>query len=79
MDISTKHNITFSVEQINKIYRVFVEISRILPQVNGNRKRMISINFILRKVLRMMRLPYKNIQTSRSKKTLASYGSTSYC
>ena len=54
MDISTKHNITFSVEQINKIYRVFVEIGRILPQVNGNRKRMISINFILRKVLGMM-------------------------
>ena len=32
MDISTKHNITFSVEQKNKIMRIFSEIGKILPQ-----------------------------------------------
>ena len=73
MDISTKHNITFSVEQKNKIMRIFSEIGKILPQINGERKRMISLNFILRQVLRMMGLPFDKIQISRSKKTLASY------
>ena len=38
MDISTKHNITFSVEQKNKIMRIFSEIGDILPQINGERK-----------------------------------------
>ena len=73
MDISTKHNITFSVEQKNKIMRIFSEIGKILPQINGERKRMISLNFILRQVLRMMDLPFNEIPISKSKKTLASY------
>ena len=73
MDISTKHNITFSVEQKNKIMRIFSEIGKILPQINGKRKRMISLNFILRQVSRMMGLPFDKIPISESKKTLASY------
>ena len=73
MDISTKHNITFSVEQKNKIMRIFSEIGEILPQINGERKRMISLYFILRQVLRMMGLPFNEIPISKSKKTLASY------
>ena len=73
MDISTKHNINFSVEQKNKIMRIFSEIGKILPQINGEWKRMISLNFILRQVLRMMGLPFNKIPISKSKKTLASY------
>ena len=73
MDISTKHNITFSVEQKNKIMRIFSEIGDILPQINGERKRMISLNFILIQVLRMMDLPFNKIPISKSKNTLASY------
>ena len=73
MDINTKHDISFSVEQKNKIMRIFSEIGKILPQINGERKRMISLNFILRQVLRMMGLPFNKIQISGSKKTLASY------
>ena len=73
MDISTKHNMTFSVEQKNKIMRIFSEIGDILPQINGERKRMISLNFILRQVSRMMGLPFNKIPISKTKKTLASY------
>ena len=73
MDISTKHNITFSVEQKNKIMKIFSEIDKILPQINGERKRMISLNFILRQVSRMMGLPFNKIPISKTKKTLASY------
>ena len=73
MDISTKHNITFSVEQKNKIMRIFSEIGKILPQINGERKRMISLNFILIQVLRMMGLPFDKIPISKTKRTLNSY------
>ena len=73
MDIGTKHNITFSFEQKNKIMRIFSEIGKIFHQMNGERKRMISLNFILRQVLRMMGLPFNKIPISKSKKTLAFY------
>ena len=73
MDIGTKYNITFSVEQKNKIMRIFSEIGEILPQINGERKRMISLNFILIQVLRMMDIPFNKIPISKSKNTLASY------
>ena len=73
MDISTKHKITFSVEQKNKIMRIFSEIGEILPQINGERKRMISLNFILIQVLKMMSLPFDKIPISKSKRTLNSY------
>ena len=73
MDFSTKHNMTFSVEQKNKIMRIFSEIGDILPQINGERKRMISLNFILRQVSRMMSLPFDKIPISKSKRTLNSY------
>ena len=73
MDIGTKYNITFSVEQKKKIMRIFSEIGKILPQINGERKRMISLNFILIEVLRMMGLPFNKIPISKSKNTLVSY------
>ena len=73
MDIGIKNNITFSVEQKNKIMRIFSEIGKILPQINGERKRMISLNFILIQVLKMMSLPFDKIPISKSKRTLNSY------
>ena len=73
MDIGIKHDIIFSFEQKNKIMRIFSEIGEILPQINDARKRMISLNFILRQVLKMMGIPYNKIPISKSKKTLAFY------
>ena len=73
MDIGTKYNVTFSVEKKNEIMRIFSEIGKILPQINGERKRMISLNFILIQVLRMMGLPFNKIPISESKRTLNSY------
>ena len=57
----------------DRIYRVFVEIGEIIHLVNGNRKRMISTKFIMRKILEMMGLPYDNIQSTKSRKTSAFY------
>ena len=59
--------------QRDRIYKVFVEIGTILPLVNGTRKRMMSVNFIMRRIFMMMGIPYKKIPISKSKKTLASY------
>ena len=54
-NISSKYRITFSVEQKNKILRIFAEIDKILPQINETRKRIISVNFILRKIFLNLR------------------------
>ena len=71
--IQEKYNIKISYHQKYKIDRVFTELGNIINEVNGKRKRMISTNFILRKVLSMMNLPFDNIPISKSKKTLAFY------
>ena len=65
LDITQKYNIEISYHQKHKIDRVFREIGKIINEVNGNRKRMISINFILRKLLMIMNLPFDNIPISK--------------
>ena len=72
-DLSLKYRITFSVVQKNKIIELFSVIGKILSQINGERKRMISVNFILAKILKMMKLPYSYVKVTKSKKTLAFY------
>ena len=62
-----------SVQNGLKIFRVFKEIEKILPQVNGNRKRMINTNFILKELFKMMKLPHDNIKVTKSKRTLKFY------
>ena len=73
MDVTSKYNITFSVNQKNRIMKIFSEIGKIFPQINGERKRMVSVYFILHKILRMMNLQFENIPISKSKKTLTFY------
>ena len=73
LNIEEKYNIKISNCQKHKIDTVFVEIGKVLNEVNGIRKRMISVNFIMRKIFKMMGIPCKNIPISKSKKTLAFY------
>ena len=73
LNIEEKYNIEVSCYQKNKIDLVFIEIGKILNEVNGTRKRMISVNFIMRRIFKMMGIPYKKIPTTKSKKTLAFY------
>lgn len=47
----------------NRIFEVFEKNESVLPQINGDRKRMINIDFILKQILMMMRLQYKNMPT----------------
>ena len=71
LNIEEKYNIEVSYHQKNKIDMVFVEIGKILNEVNGTRKRMISINFIMRSIFKMIGLPYSKIPISTSKKTFS--------
>ena len=73
LNIEEKYNIKISNCQKQKIDARYVEIGKVLNEVNGTRKRMISVNFIMRKIFKMIGIPYKNIPISKSKKTLAFY------
>ena len=68
-----KHGIEINYENRQKIYKIFKLIDTVLSQVNGNRKRMISVTYVLRKLFEMLGLSCKNIPLSKSKKTLRFY------
>ena len=72
-DLSLKYRITFSVVQKNKIMELFSVIGKILSHINGERKRMISVNFILAKILKMMKLSYSYVKVTKSKRTKVIY------
>ena len=50
--------------------RIFSVIGKILPQINGERKRMISVNFIIVKILKMMKLPHSYVKVTKSERTI---------
>ena len=71
--ISSENYIQLTFSQRDRIYKVFVEIDSVLHKVNDGRKRMISIKFIIKQLFKMLGLPYKSIQVTKSKKTLTYY------
>ena len=60
-----------SVQNSLKICRIFKEIEKFLPLVNGNRKRMINTNFILKQLFKMFKIPNDNIPVSKLKRTFS--------
>ena len=70
-DICCKYSINLTCQDQIKIKKIFSEIGKILDDVNGTRKRMISINFILRKLLNLMNIPCDEIPISKWAKTIA--------
>ena len=62
--------IELTFDQRNRIYKVFKEIDNILKYVNKkDRKRIISVNYLLRMILKMMKLSYDNIPVTKSVRT----------
>lgn len=59
--------------QREAIYSIFDLLDRVQPEINGNRKRMINIKFVLRMLFQIMGLPYNEIKITKSKKTLQFY------
>ena len=73
LKIQEKYGIELSNSQKNKIDSIYVAIGNVINDVNCTRKRMISINFIMRKIFKMIGIPFENIPISKSKKTLYFY------
>ena len=61
-DICSKNKIQITHDKINQIIKIFEEIERTLPQLNGNRTRTISTYFIITQLFKMVNLPYENIR-----------------
>ena len=72
-NICFKNRIDLTHVQRDRIYRVFAEISDIIPNVNYRRKRMISTRYIIKQLFMMMGLKYDFIPITRSEKTRAFY------
>ena len=68
-----ENNTELTHGQRDRIYKVFVEIGTIIPLVNRNRKRMISIKYVIKQLFKMLGLPYNDINVTKSKKTLKYY------
>ena len=64
-DIVQKNHIQISYHDRDKILRIFASINQVLSQVNGDRKHMISIKFILRQICRLLGIEYKCISVSK--------------
>ena len=62
-DKCSKDNMQITTIDKNRIFEVFEKNESVLPQINGDRKRMINIDFILKQILMIMRLQYKNMPT----------------
>ena len=71
--MAQKHNLQMSHKNREKILKIFALINEVLPQVNNDRERVISIKFILRQIVRILGREYKCIPLSKSKKTLTMY------
>ena len=69
INLRQKHDIDVSYDQQQKIEKVFKEIGQVNDLVYENRKRMISINSILRKLFLLMNKPFDMIPITKSKKT----------
>ena len=53
-----KHNIDLSPKNKRKIFQIFKEIDKILPQVNKERKRMMNVKIVLKQLFKMLKLPH---------------------
>ena len=69
-----KYQITHNDRE--KVIKIFEEIDIILPQINQNRKRLINIDFLFKKIFTTLKIGIKKESPlSKSKKTISKYES----
>ena len=71
-DIKLKNKLSISRYTINRVCQIFDLINMVLPQVNKDRRRIISIKFIIHKLFEKWNLKF-DIPITKSKKTLHNY------
>ena len=64
---SQKNNIQIGYYNRENILRIFRLIDQVSPEVNIGRKRMISLNFILKQLFGILGIEYKFIPLTKSK------------
>ena len=73
-DIAHNNNIQVGYYNREKILRIFRLIDRVIPQVNNfRRRRLISVNFIIKRLFDILGVEYKIIPITQSKNTLRYY------
>ena len=72
-DIAPKNNFQIGYYNREKILRIFKLIDQNSPEVHIGRKRMISVNFILKELFDILGIEYKFIPLTKSKKMLNYY------
>ena len=71
--IILKNKVEISCSTNFKIHKIFVEINKILQQINGKRKRIISLKYLLHRILQLMKIDSSQIELTKSKKTMKLY------
>lgn len=69
IDISNKYKLHISSHDRMKIHQIFKEIDKILPQINGNGKRMINLNFVMKKIFEMLKILCDHTKITKSQTT----------
>ena len=73
-DIADDNNIQVGYYNREKILRIFRLIDQVIPQVNNcRRRRLISVNFIIKRLFDILGVEYKIIPITQSKSTLQYY------
>ena len=71
-DLLFNHDVELSHNQRTQIYKIFELIGFIANQINENRKRIISVKYLLKRIFDMMDIKY-NIPITKSIRTLTFY------
>ena len=72
-DIAQKSSVQIGYYNRKKILRIFSLIDQVTPELDTGRKRMISVNFILKQLFDILGIEYKFIPLTKSKKALMYY------
>ena len=71
-DLLFNNNVELTYNQRTQIYKIFELIGFIANQINENRKRIIGVKYLLKRIFDMMNIKY-NITITKSKRTLTFY------
>ena len=64
-NVINRFNIQITRNQMDKIFKVFVEIDKILPLINDGRERMNNINYVLKQLFEIMKLSHDTIKITK--------------
>ena len=70
--ICQDNNYYISIQDRDRIMKIFKVIGSIIPEVNKGRKRMISLKYIIQQIFTLVNLSFE-VQITKSKKTIAFY------